>query len=152
MDIRKVKTLIELIRNTDITELEIQEGEESLRLSRGSQQPLSSSFVMQTTPSINQERFPQVEQPTPNSDDDEEQSIGHIIRSPMVGTMYIAPSPGMKPFVEVGQHVEVGDSLCVVEAMKMFNTIEADAAGTVTARLVENGQPVEFDQPLFIIE
>jgi acetyl-CoA carboxylase biotin carboxyl carrier protein len=117
MDIRKIKKLIELVEESGISELEISEGEESVRISRAAAE-----------------------------------ISGHIVRSPMVGTFYRTPSPDAKAFIEVGQKVNVGDTLCIVEAMKMMNQIEADKSGTVKAILVESGQPVEFDEPLVVIE
>lgn len=153
MDIRKVKKLIELLQETGIGEIEIHEGEESVRISRYGAAPTAHHYVAPPvpmaapTPSLHQEQ-------TPETANIPKQAVkeGHVVRSPMVGTVYLASAPGAKPFVEVGQHVEVGTTLCVVEAMKMFNQIEADKAGIVSARLVENSNPVEYDQPLFIIE
>ncbi len=152
MDIRKIKKLIELIDESDIAEIEIHEGEESVRISRHSQRapfataPATSSPVSVPAPVSN--RAP-AETPAPQGDD---MRRGHQVKSPMVGTFYRTPSPGSKPFVEVGQRVKVGDTLCIIEAMKILNQIEADKAGPVTAILAENGQPVEYGQPLFIIE
>jgi len=151
MDIRKVKKLIELINETGVAEIEIHEGEESVRISRQTSSVQAAPMPVQ--------HMVQESAPAPavaesvNSTEKKEDSVtGHPIRSPMVGTMYISPSPGAPNFVEVGQTVKKGDVLCIIEAMKMFNQIETDVAGTVKARLVDNGQPVEFDQPLFIIE
>jgi len=153
MDIRKVKKLIELLQESGIAEIEIREGEESVRISRTSQtvapfvqapMPMFPGPTGQAeAPAAQQVAEPPAEQAVPS---------GHAVTSPMVGTFYRAPSPGAKPFVEVGQHVNVGDTLCIVEAMKMLNQIEADKAGTVQAVLVENGQPVEFGEPLFVID
>lgn len=146
MDIRKIRKLIELIEETGVAEIEIREGEESVRINRyGMQAP--THLVAAPAPIVQQAApvaAPVAEKPPAQK--------GNVVRSPMVGTMYIAASPGAKPFAEIGQTVKVGDVLCIIEAMKMLNQIEADTAGTVTARLVENGHPVEFDQPLFIIE
>lgn len=155
MDIRKVKKLIELLQETGIGEIEIHEGEESVRISRYHTNapqthtviPMPSSHAITQTPLIEQQSSP--ESPTAVT---QKTHDGHTVKSPMVGTVYLAPAPGEKPFVEVGQHVSVGDTLCVIEAMKMFNQIEADKAGVLSARLIENGHPVEYDQPLFIIE
>lgn len=156
MDIRKIKKLIEMIGDSDIAEIEIKEGEESVRISRYSsvgamQQPVS---VIQAGMPMGM-GMPQV-QMTPAADaprsDDGDRITGHIVRSPMVGTFYRAPTPGAKVFVEVGQRVEAGETLCIIEAMKILNQIEADKAGKVTKIMVENGQPVEYNQPLFIIE
>ena len=134
MDIRKVKKLIELLEASDIAEIKIKEGEESIRISRAS----NSIPVAQLAA--------EVEAPTAASS-----SEGNIIQSPMVGTFYRAPAPSSPPYVEVGQHVKVGDVVCIVEAMKMMNQIEADYAGVVAAFLIEDGEPVEFDQALIRI-
>ncbi len=156
MDIRKIKKLIELVEESGISELEISEGEESVRISRTTanagfpvmqqayaapmmQQPaLSNAVATAATPAMEAPAAAEIS--------------GHIVRSPMVGTFYRTPSPDAKAFIEVGQKVNVGDTLCIVEAMKMMNQIEADKAGTVKAILVESGQPVEFDEPLVVIE
>jgi acetyl-CoA carboxylase biotin carboxyl carrier protein len=149
MDIRKVKKLIELLEESGIAELEIREGEESVRISRypqgGGQIPQSSSPIHQSMPT------PAASTPIPEPVVEPVQR-GQILRSPMVGTFYPSAAPGSKPFVQVGQTVNVGDTVCIIEAMKMFNQIEADHAGVVLEVLVENGQPVEYDQPLMIIE
>ena len=152
MDIRKVKKLIELLEESQVAEIEIHEGEESVRISRaspGQQAPV----VMQAAP-VAPAAMPAAPAAVPEAAPapaGEAAPGGHDVTSPMVGTFYEAPSPGAKPFVEVGQQVNTGDTLCIIEAMKMLNQIEADKAGTVTAKLVENGQPVEFGQPLFVI-
>jgi acetyl-CoA carboxylase biotin carboxyl carrier protein len=152
MDIRKVKKLIELLDESGVAEIEIKEGEESVRISRQSQfsQPMMASPVAYTPPAA-----PAVA-PTPAAAPVAEAAAetieGHAIKSPMVGTFYRAASPGATPFVEVGQTVNAGDTLCIIEAMKLLNQIEADKSGKVKAILVENGQPVEYDQPLFIID
>ena len=152
MDIRKVKKLIELLEESNVAEIEIHEGEESVRISR---MPTSvpAPAVIQAAPAAIPAAAPAAapvaEAAAPAAEPAEPE--GHKVTSPMVGTFYEAPSPGAKPFVEVGQKVSVGDTLCIVEAMKMLNQIEADKAGKVTARLVENGQPVEFGQSLFVI-
>ena len=148
MDIRKIKKLIEMLEESDVSEIEIHEGEDSLRISRLSAPAGSfSPLMMATTPSIAATPTPPVVvaevPPEPPK---------HTVNSPMVGTFYRAPTPGAKPFVEVGQHVGVGDTLCIIEAMKILNQIESDRAGTVTKILVENGEPVEYNQPLFVIE
>ena len=148
MDIRKIKKLIELIEDSDITEIEINEGEESVRLSRISSTapvaiaapaavaaPAPAAAPVETAPSNEPEQYP-----------------GHVIHSPMVGTFYRSASPGAKAFVEVGQSISTGQTLCIIEAMKILNQIESDTSGTVTQILVENGEPVEYNQPLFIIE
>ena len=153
MDLRKIKKLIELVEESGIEELEIQEGEESVRISRSSSQNPAPAQYM-----IPQAQPQQMAAPAPAAPSaeaaapSEPQVSGHQVLSPMVGTFYAAPSPGAKNFVEVGQQVKVGDVLCIVEAMKMMNQIEADVAGTVKAILTSDGEPVEYDEPMFIIE
>ncbi len=148
MDIRKVKKLIELLESSDIAEIEIHEGEESVRISRyGSAPPPVAAPLPAPAASA-----PAPEPAAPAAEEKEPELEGHVIRSPMVGTFYRAPSPGAKPFVTEGQAVKPGDTLCIIEAMKILNQIESDTAGVVKAILVENGQPVEYNQPLFIIE
>lgn len=149
MDIRKIKKLIELLEETGIAEIEIKEGEESLRLSRHLpyETPQVRHISVPHTPTPSHQPQPLIEASKPT-----EIISGHKVRSPMVGTMYASPSPEAPAFVTVGKSVNVGDTLCIIEAMKMFNEIEADRAGTITAILVSNGDPVEYDQPLFIIE
>lgn len=149
MDIRKVKKLIELLEESGIDELEIREGEESVRISRnrgGNAMPVQQTYYApppQAAP---------VSAPVASAADSAERKpAGHVVRSPMVGTFYRSPSPEAASFVEVGKQVKAGDVLCIVEAMKMMNQIEADKSGTIEAILVENGEPVEFDQPLFSI-
>ncbi|HCB1296167.1 TPA: acetyl-CoA carboxylase biotin carboxyl carrier protein [Klebsiella pneumoniae] len=151
MDIRKIKKLIELVEESGISELEISEGEESVRISRSA--PAASYPVMQQAYAapMMQPQAPAAATAAPAAAAEAEIS-GHIVRSPMVGTFYRTPSPDAKAFVEVGQKVNVGDTLCIVEAMKMMNQIEADKAGVVKAILIESGQPVEFDEPLVVIE
>ena len=148
MDIRKVKKLIELLEQSDISELEIHEGEESVRISRNhhSAAPAAPVHAVYAAP-------PPAEPPAaPAAPAKEAQPEGHPITSPMVGTFYRSPSPGSAAFVEVGQQVKVGDTLCIIEAMKMLNQIESDVEGTVVAILAENGQPVEYGEPLMIIK
>lgn len=151
MDIRKIKKLIELVEESGISELEISEGEESVRISRAA--PVQAYPMMQQAYAM-----PAHQQPTLATAPAAETSAapaamsGHVVRSPMVGTFYRTPSPDAKAFIEVGQKVNAGDTLCIVEAMKMMNQIEADKSGVVKAILVENGQPVEFDEPLVVIE
>lgn len=147
MDIRKVKKLIELLEESGIAEIEIREGEEWVRISRyGPVQglvhpnPLTAPRVQETSQS---ERRESADEVTPK---------GNVITAPMVGTFYLGPSPGSASFVEVGQRVKPGDVLCIIEAMKIMNQIEADKEGVVSAILVENGQPVEYGQPLFVIK
>jgi len=146
MDIRKVKKLIELLEESQIAEIEIHEGEESVRICRlQAAAPVAAAPVAVAAPA------PVVAAATVAAPAEPAKPEGHTVTSPMVGTFYEASSPGAKPFVEIGQQVNVGDTLCIIEAMKMLNQIEADKAGTVSARLVENGQPVEFGQSLFVI-
>ena len=153
MDIDKLTKLIELVEASGISELEISEGEESVRISRAA--PAASYPVMQQAYAapIAQPQAPAAAAPAAAPAAEAKAEIsGHIVRSPMVGTFYRTPSPDAKAFVEVGQKVNVGDTLCIVEAMKMMNQIEADKAGVVKAILIESGQPVEFDEPLVVIE
>lgn len=147
MDIRKIKKLIELLEESDIGEIEIKEGEESVRISRGSAtapQPMYAPAPLAAPAPVAAPVAAVAEKETPSFN-------GHLIKSPMVGTYYSSPSPGSPAFIKVGQHVKVGDVVCIVEAMKMMNQIEADQAGVIEAILVEDGQPVEFDQPLVTI-
>ena len=152
MDIRKVKKLIELLEESDIGEIEIHEGEESVRISRASTVPtpmmVAPAAVPAAAPAVAPAAAPAAsaepaaEAPPPS---------GHVVKSPMVGTFYRSPSPTTAPFVEAGQSVKEGDTICIVEAMKMMNQIEADKSGVIGDILVDNGQPVEFDQPLVTI-
>jgi len=149
MDIRKIKKLIEMIEESGIAEIEIREGEESVRISRySSMAPQPVQVLQAPAPAIAAQAAaaPQAAEATADK------LTGHIVRSPMVGTFYRSPSPGAKAFVEVGQRVEAGDTLCIIEAMKILNQIEADKAGVIAKVLVENAQPVEYNQPLFVIE
>jgi len=153
MDIRKIKKLIELLEESDIAEIEIQEGEESVRISRHGSQPVAMPYYASPPPMA----APPAAAPTPaapavSATPESEEPSGHIIRSPMVGTFFRSPSPGAKAFVEEGQAVTSGQTLCIIEAMKILNQIESDKAGTVKKILVENGQPVEYNQPLFVID
>ncbi|WP_031568651.1 acetyl-CoA carboxylase biotin carboxyl carrier protein [Rheinheimera texasensis] len=151
MDIRKIKKLIELLEESGINELEITEGEESVRISRGG--PVQQYAPVHYTAAPAAAPAPAAAVPAAAPAAAAAPAVtGHQLRSPMVGTFYRAASPTSKNFAEVGQSVKVGDTLCIVEAMKMMNQIQADKAGTITAILVENGEPVEFDQPLFVIE
>jgi len=150
MDIRKVKKLIELLEESGVNEIEIHEGEESVRISRG-----NSTTTVMAAPGMPMHApvaAPAHVPAAPAAAPAEAAMSGHVMRSPMVGTFYRSASPGAKPFAEVGTQVKAGDTLCIIEAMKMLNQIEADASGTIKEILGENGQPVEFDQPLFIIE
>lgn len=152
MDIRKVKKLIELLEESNLAELEIREGDDSVRISR------QSSFVppaAPTAPAPAPPAAPPIAAAPPAAPAEPvaaPEHEGHSVTAPMVGTFYSAPSPGSKPFVSIGTSVEVGDTLCIIEAMKMMNQIEADKAGKVVSIMAENGEPVEFGQPLFIIE
>lgn len=153
MDIRKIKKLIELLEESGIEELEICEGEESVRISRGSRHPAAPAHYYAAPQAAAPAPAPAAA-PAPVSDAPaavDNTPSGHLVRSPMVGTFYRSPSPGAASFAEVGQKVQAGDVLCIVEAMKMMNQIEADKSGTLDAILVEDGEPVEFDQPLFSI-
>lgn len=152
MDIRKIKKLIELVEESGIAELEISEGEESVRISRHGQMmaaPAPIHYAAAPTAAPAPVAAAPVAEAAPAAP---AVSAGHKVLSPMVGTFYRSPSPDSKAFIEVGQSVKAGDTLCIVEAMKMMNQIEADKSGVVTAILVEDGQPVEFDQPLVVIE
>jgi len=151
MDIRKVKKLIELLEESNVAEIEIHEGEESVRISR-MPAALPAQAVVQAAPAVAMAAPAAAAAPQETAAAEPATPEGHAVTSPMVGTFYEAASPGAKPFVQVGQQVGVGDILCIVEAMKMLNQIEADKAGTVAAKLVENGQPVEFGQSLFVID
>ena len=152
MDIRKIKKLIELVEESGIAELEIAEGEESVRISRnGTAAPAPIQYAAAPMPAPAAAPVA-AEAPAAAPAAAPATPAGHKVLSPMVGTFYRSPSPEAKSFVEVGQTVSAGDTLCIVEAMKMMNQIEADKSGVVTAILVEDGQPVEFDQPLVVIE
>ena len=150
MDLRKLKKLIDLVQESGISELEVTEGEEKVRIAKHSTGPAPMSYapqapVMHAAPAAAAPAAvaPAASEPTLPD--------GHVVKSPMVGTFYRASAPGAKPIVEVGQTVAVGDILCIIEAMKLMNEIEADAAGTIKAILVENGEPLEYSEPLFII-
>lgn len=155
MDIRKIKKLIELVEESGITELEVQEEEGTVRISRAAPAvaPAAVQYaaapVVAPTPTAAPAQAPAAATPAPAASDE---LSGHLVRSPMVGTFYRSPSPEAKAFVEVGQSVKVGDALCIVEAMKMMNRIEADKAGVVKAILINDGDTVEFDEPLIVIE
>lgn len=154
MDIRKVKKLIELLEDSNLSEIEIHEGEESVRLSRQTAAAAVAPQMMAAPAAAPAQAPAPAAAPAAAADtsgDDGGLPDGHVVRSPMVGTYYSAPSPEAEAFVSIGQVVEPGDTLCMIEAMKMFNQIEADKAGKVVAILGENGEPVEYDQPLFVI-
>ncbi|WP_372761595.1 acetyl-CoA carboxylase biotin carboxyl carrier protein [Pseudoalteromonas sp.] len=154
MDIRKIKKLIELVEESGIAELEITEGEESVRINRNNMSagPAYAQFAPQQYAPAPAAPAAAPAAPAAVESDAPAAPTGHQVKSPMVGSFYAAASPEAPAYVEVGSQVKVGDTLCIVEAMKMMNQIESDKAGTVKAILVENGEPVEFDQPLFIIE
>ena len=153
MDIRKVKKLIELLEESGIAEIEISEGEESVRISRYSTAQSAPTIVQGTS-------LPAAPAATVGASEAQAAAVapveasrqGHEVTAPMVGTFYAGPAPGAKPFVEIGTEVAIGDTLCIVEAMKMMNQIESDASGRIVSILAENGDPVEFGQLLFIIE
>ncbi|MFB1010311.1 MAG: acetyl-CoA carboxylase biotin carboxyl carrier protein [Thiopseudomonas sp.] len=151
MDIRKVKKLIELVEESGIDELEIHEGEESVRITRNSMIAAQPTVYAAAPAPVAAPVAPAAAAPAPAAEPAAPQLKGTVVRSPMVGTFYRAPSPTSANFAEVGQSVKKGDVLCIVEAMKMMNHIESDVSGVIDAILVENGQPVEYDQPLFTI-
>ena len=150
MDIRKIKKLIELLHDTDVAEIEISEGEESVRITRG-----STNQVVVQTPQMSAPQTIAAPQAEPQRAADEPSEAlapaGHQVKSPMVGTFYRSPSPDAAAFIEVGSEVKKGDTICIVEAMKMMNQIEADTSGKIMAILVDDGDAVEFDQPLVVI-
>ena len=153
MDIRKIRKLIELVKQTGVGEIEVKSADESVRISCSA--PAASQQIIQTQPAQHVIPGGEIKSETTGAvppEPNDEAITGHTITSPMVGTVYLAATPGAKPFVEVGQHVNEGETLCLIEAMKMFNKIEADRSGVISARRVNNQQAVEFDQPLFIIE
>ena len=148
MDLRKLKKLIDLVQESGIAELEITEGEEKVKIVKGGHVSVSAAVPVQAAPV--EARAPAASAPAPAAEAPAGQE-GHVVKAPMVGTFYRSPSPDAKPFVEVGQTVKEGDTICIIEAMKLMNEIEADAGGVVKAILVENGQPIEYGQPLFIL-
>jgi acetyl-CoA carboxylase biotin carboxyl carrier protein len=160
MDIRKIKKLIELLQESGIAEIEIKEGEEAVRIARMPTGPAGTQYV--GVPGLQHGMPAHMMAPTAAAAAAAAESAAsapakprtneHVVTAPMVGTFFAAPSPGAKPFVEIGEEVKVGQVLCIIEAMKMMNQIESDKTGRVTAILVKNGEPVEFGQPLFIIE
>ena len=159
MDIRKVKKLMEMLEESSLGEMEIIEGEESIRLSKSSSAtaPIQNDQVntlLNVSPAKANEDISkkQITEEVTNTESVNNNISGHEIKSPMVGTFYEAPSPGSKPFVSIGDNVNVGDTLCIIEAMKMLNQIESDKSGVIKAIMVENAQPVEFNQVLFVIE
>ena len=151
MDIRKIKKLIELLEESNLTEIEIVEGEESVRLIRDG---MPQTMAMGAPPPVVTQvpaAAPEAPAESVAADDEDQVPVGEPVLAPMVGTFYAASGPEAEPFVKLGQTVGVGDTLCIIEAMKMFNQIESDISGTVVAILAENGQPIEYDEPLFII-
>ena len=150
MDLRKLKTLIDLVAESDIAELEVTEGESKVRIVKSSATPANQLVMMQPQAMQPQQQAAAPLAATPTAPVDTAPT-GHIVKSPMVGTFYRSAAPGSPPFVEIGATVKEGDTLCIIEAMKLLNEIDADASGVVQQILVENGQPVEFGQPLFII-
>ena len=150
MDLRKLKTLIELVESSGIAELEIEEGEERVRITRAVANTPASAGPPVTLPAGSVQAAGPTPPPAPAPSEPIE-AEGHQVKSPMVGTFYRSASPGAKPFVEVGDAVQVGDTLCIIEAMKLMNEIESDKSGVVKQVLAENGQPVEFGQPLVVI-
>jgi acetyl-CoA carboxylase biotin carboxyl carrier protein len=152
MDIRKVKKLIELLEESNIAEIEIHEGEESVRISRQSTLATPLLALAQPPAAAASTNAAAVQPASPPAEEEPAEIQGHVVKSPMVGTFYRSPSPGSKAFVEEGQQVAVGDILCIIEAMKILNQIESDKSGTIKKILVDNGQPVEYNEPLFIID
>lgn len=150
MDLRKLKKLIDLVEESGISELELTEGEEKVRISRTLMAPAAPATHYMAAPSATVQAAPAAATP-PAVAASEEIMEGHIIKSPMVGTFYRSSSPDASPFVEVGASVAVGDTLCIIEAMKLLNEIECDFAGKIKKILIENGQPVEYGEPLFVI-
>ena len=151
MDLRKIKKLIDLLEESNLAELEIKEGEEVVRLSRvptGGMAVAAAPVALQAAPAAAAPAAPAAAEAAPAAN---ALPDGHVVKAPMVGTFYASATPGTPAFVKVGQQVKAGETLGIIEAMKMFNQIEADIAGTVQAILVENGQPVEFDEPMFVI-
>jgi acetyl-CoA carboxylase biotin carboxyl carrier protein len=157
MDIRKIKKLIDLLEESGVAEIEIREGEESVRISRyavNAPAPAAAPSILPAAPAPAATNAPIPGDVARGSTEQrvEEEPSGHKVRSPMVGSFYRSATPGGKSFVELGNRVNAGDTLCIIEAMKMFNQIEADVSGVIKAILAENGDPVEYDQPLFVIE
>ena len=151
MDLRKLKKLIDLVEESGIAELEITEGEEKVRISRNSSANAPATAVVTPVAAPSAAGQAAAGAPVASGDAPPAQPDGHVLKSPMVGTYYRASTPGAKPFVEVGQTVNAGDTVCIIEAMKLLNEIEADHAGVIKAILVENGQPVEYGHPLMVI-
>ena len=150
MDLRKLKTLIDLVAESDIAELEVTEGESKVRIVKSSAQPHNQLVMMQPQQPM-QQAAPSAAAPVAAAPVLPAEPTGYVVKSPMVGTFYRSSAPGTPPYVEVGSSVKEGETVCIIEAMKLLNEIDTDVSGTVTQILVENGQPVEFGQPLFII-
>ena len=147
MDIRKIKKLIELLHDTDVAEIEISEGEESVRISRGP----NNRYLMEDSKAVRDKPVIVPSSDLNRGDQAPLEPAGHKVKSPMVGTFFRSPAPDAAAFIEIGSNVKVGETLCIIEAMKMMNQIEADQSGTILAILVDDGDPVEFDQPLVVI-
>ena len=150
MDLRKLKTLIDLVAESDIAELEVTEGESKLRIVKSSASP-ANQLVMMQPQAMQPQQAATAPLPAAPVAPVDAAPTGHIVKSPMVGTFYRSAAPGSPPFIDIGAVVKEGDTLCIIEAMKLLNEIDADASGVIQQILVENGQPVEFGQPLFII-
>jgi len=151
MDLRKLKKLIDLVQESGIAELEITEGEEKVKIVKGGAVSVSAAPIMTMPAAVPVAAAPAAAAAPAGAESPEAGQDGHVVKAPMVGTFYRSSSPDAKAFVEVGQAVKEGDTICIIEAMKLMNEIEADASGVVKAILVENGQPVEYGQPLFIL-
>ena len=150
MDIRKVKKLIELLEESGIAEIEIHEGEESVRISRDGSNPTPQTMI--SVPSVDSSSSVKTQSSTTGSSSDDYSDEGEVVTAPMVGIFYTSPAPEQPPFVSKGQNIKTGDALCIIEAMKIMNQIEADVGGKLVRILVENGEPVEYGQPLFVID
>jgi len=151
MDLRKLKKLIDLVQESGISELEVTEGEEKVRIAKHVAAPAGQAITYAMPAAAPVAAAAPAGTSSVNLDDEDDLPEGHVVKSPMVGTFYRASSPGAEPFVQVGQTVKQGDTLCIIEAMKLLNEIEADASGTIKAILLDNGEPVEFGEPLFVI-
>lgn len=151
MDLRKLKKLIDLVQESGISELEVTEGEEKVRIAKHYGNAMAAPQQYYAAPPMPAPGAPAVAASAVNLDDEDELPAGHVVKSPMVGTFYRSPSPGAEAFVQIGQSVKQGETLCIIEAMKLLNEIEADASGVIKAILLDNGEPVEFGEPLFVI-
>jgi acetyl-CoA carboxylase biotin carboxyl carrier protein len=152
MDLRKIKKLMELLEESGIAEIEVKEGEESIKLSRNIGSPIAPIQQMIQQPMTPQQQVPDATSQVKDKSDDSSNQKRKTVNSPMVGTFYASASPESKPFVTIGQSVKKGDTLCILEAMKMMNQVQAESNGKILEILVDNAEPVEFDQPLFVIE